>query len=160
MIATRSFETGSVISLCSGSIAVLDESNLQRMEREKADFSVMWWSKKKHMCLFLGPARFVNHDCDSNCRFTTLGSDAICFQALKSIKPGDEITTHYGHNYGGNNNCECWCASCEKYGRGWYTKNLESSPTKESTVTNTTTTTTNTNVTNGSFCFGIKKDAD
>ncbi|KAJ1676988.1 histone lysine methyltransferase Set9, partial [Spiromyces aspiralis] len=122
VIATRPFTAGSIINLCSGSIARLDEGDLARLEREKADFSVMWWSKKRHMCLFLGPARFVNHDCDSNCRFTALGSDAICFQVLKNIKPGQEITTHYGHNYFGANNCECLCASCEKYGRGGFAK--------------------------------------
>ncbi|KAJ1910110.1 histone lysine methyltransferase Set9 [Mycoemilia scoparia] len=135
VIATKPFMVGEIISLCSGSIACLDEANLRRMEKERADFSVMWWSKKKHMCLFLGPARFVNHDCDSNCRFTALGSDAICFQALKNIKPGEEITTHYGHSYFGTNNCECLCSSCERYGRGWFAKAL-GSPTRESNSIN------------------------
>ncbi|KAJ2446611.1 histone lysine methyltransferase Set9, partial [Coemansia sp. RSA 2424] len=122
VVATKRYTLGMVISLCSGSVARLSESEIQRMEREQADFSVMWWSKKKSMCLFLGPARFVNHDCDSNCRFTALGSDAICFQALRTIEPGEEITTHYGSSYFGENNCECLCATCEKYSRGWYAR--------------------------------------
>ncbi|KAJ2813454.1 histone lysine methyltransferase Set9 [Coemansia furcata] len=122
VVATKRYTLGMVISLCSGSVAKLSESEIQRMERESADFSVMWWSKKKSMCLFLGPARFVNHDCDSNCRFTALGSDAICFQALRTIEPGEEITTHYGSSYFGENNCECLCATCEKYSRGWYAR--------------------------------------
>ncbi|KAJ2688966.1 histone lysine methyltransferase Set9 [Coemansia spiralis] len=122
VVATKRYTLGMVISLCSGSVAKLSESEIQRMERESADFSVMWWSKKKSMCLFLGPARFVNHDCDSNCRFTALGSDAICFQALRTIEPGEEITTHYGSSYFGEGNCECLCATCEKYSRGWYAR--------------------------------------
>ncbi|KAJ2822859.1 histone lysine methyltransferase Set9, partial [Coemansia sp. 'formosensis'] len=122
VVATKRYTLGMVINLCSGSVAKLSESEIQRMERESADFSVMWWSKKKSMCLFLGPARFVNHDCDSNCRFTALGSDAICFQALRTIEPGEEITTHYGSSYFGENNCECLCATCEKYSRGWYAR--------------------------------------
>ncbi|KAJ2742884.1 histone lysine methyltransferase Set9 [Coemansia sp. BCRC 34301] len=122
VVATKQYTLGMVISLCSGSVARLSEEEIQRMEREQADFSVMWWSKKKSMCLFLGPARFVNHDCDSNCRFTALGSDAICFQALRTIEPGEEITTHYGSSYFGDNNCECLCATCEKYSRGWYAR--------------------------------------
>ncbi|KAJ2472725.1 histone lysine methyltransferase Set9, partial [Coemansia sp. RSA 2322] len=122
VVATKRYTLGMVISLCSGSVARLSEPEIQRMEREQADFSVMWWSKKKSMCLFLGPARFVNHDCDSNCRFTALGSDAICFQALRTIEPGEEITTHYGSSYFGDNNCECLCATCEKYSRGWYAR--------------------------------------
>ncbi|KAJ2853529.1 histone lysine methyltransferase Set9, partial [Coemansia asiatica] len=120
VVATKRYTLGMVISLCSGSVARLSDSEIERMENEKVDFSVMWWSKKKSMCLFLGPARFVNHDCDSNCRFTALGSDAIGFQALRTIEPGEEITTHYGSCYFGDNNCECLCATCEKYSRGWY----------------------------------------
>ncbi|PIA16185.1 SET domain-containing protein, partial [Coemansia reversa NRRL 1564] len=114
VVATKRYTLGMVISLCSGSVAKLSDREIKRMEQESADFSVMWWSKKKSMCLFLGPARFVNHDCDSNCRFTALGSDAICFQALRTIEPGEEITTHYGSNYFGDGNCECLCATCEK----------------------------------------------
>ncbi|KAJ2557993.1 histone lysine methyltransferase Set9 [Coemansia sp. RSA 1933] len=124
VVATKRYTLGMVISLCSGSVALLNEREIQRMEREQVDFSVMWWKKKKSMCLFLGPARFVNHDCDSNCQFTALGSDAICFQALRTIEPGDEITTHYGSDYFGPANCECLCATCEKYGRGWYASRL------------------------------------
>ncbi|KAJ1936560.1 histone lysine methyltransferase Set9, partial [Linderina macrospora] len=137
IVATKQYTLGMVINLCSGSVARLSEHEIGRLERERADFSVMWWSKKKSMCLFLGPARFVNHDCDSNCRFTALGSDAICFQALRTIEPGEEITTHYGSNYFGENNCECLCATCEKYSRGWYAHN-----SKPETTTTTTTTTT------------------
>ncbi|KAJ2490340.1 histone lysine methyltransferase Set9 [Coemansia sp. RSA 2050] len=122
VVATKRYTLGMVISLCSGSVAKLSESEIQRMEQESADFSVMWWSKKKSMYLFLGPARFVNHDCDSNCRFTALGSNAICFQALRTIEPGEEITTHYGSSYFGKGNCECLCATCEKYSRGWYAR--------------------------------------
>ncbi|KAJ2714727.1 histone lysine methyltransferase Set9 [Coemansia spiralis] len=120
VVATRQYRLGMVISLCSGRVARLSDQENQRMAEEEADFSVMWWNKKKAMCLFLGPARFVNHDCDSNCRFTACGSDAICFQAQRTIEPGEEITAHYGSSYFGENNCECLCATCEKYSRGWY----------------------------------------
>ncbi|KAJ2501387.1 histone lysine methyltransferase Set9 [Coemansia sp. RSA 1972] len=122
VVATKQYTLGMVINLCSGSVARLSDAETRRMETERADFSVIWWQKKKAMCLFLGPARFVNHDCDSNCQFTALGSDAICFQALRSIEPGEEITTHYGSSYFGENNCECLCATCERYGRGWYAR--------------------------------------
>ncbi|KAJ1744372.1 histone lysine methyltransferase Set9 [Coemansia sp. RSA 1290] len=120
VVATKRYELGMVISLCSGSVAKLSEKETQRMAEEHADFSVIWWQKQKSMCLFLGPARFVNHDCNPNCQFTALGSDAICFQALRTIEPGEEITTHYGNSYFGAENCECLCATCEKYSRGWF----------------------------------------
>ncbi|KAJ1963517.1 histone lysine methyltransferase Set9 [Dipsacomyces acuminosporus] len=127
IVATKRYTLGNVIGLCSGSIAVLDDEEIKRLEEEGEDFSVMWWNKKQSMCLFLGPARFVNHDCDSNCRFTPLGNDAIGFQALKTIEPGEEITTHYGFDYFGEGNCECLCATCEKFNRGWYAKNNKDS---------------------------------
>ncbi|KAJ1730116.1 histone lysine methyltransferase Set9 [Coemansia sp. Benny D160-2] len=120
VVATGRFMLGSTIRLCTGGVARLSDAEIERMEREQADFSVIWWSKKNSMCLLLGPARFVNHDCDANCRFTTQGADAICLQAQRTIEPGDEITTNYGDDYFGHNNCECLCATCEKYGRGWY----------------------------------------
>ncbi|KAJ1993034.1 histone lysine methyltransferase Set9 [Coemansia spiralis] len=120
VVATRRYTLGMVIPLCSGSIAQLSPMEIAKLEREHVDFSVMWWSKKKSMCLFLGPARFVNHDCDSNCRFTAQGADAICFQALRTIEPGEEITTDYGGSYFGENNQECLCATCERFGRGWF----------------------------------------
>ncbi|ORX74084.1 hypothetical protein DL89DRAFT_289726 [Linderina pennispora] len=101
IVATKQYTLGMVINLCSGSVAKLSEHEIGRLERERADFSVMWWSKKKSMCLFLGPARF----------------------ALRTIEPGEEITTHYGSSYFGENNCECLCATCEKYSRGWYARN-------------------------------------
>ncbi|KAJ2592022.1 histone lysine methyltransferase Set9, partial [Coemansia sp. RSA 1722] len=138
VVATKKYTLGMVISLCSGSVARLSEEEVGKLEAEKVDFSVMWWSKKKSMCLFLGPARFVNHDCDSNCRFTALGSDAIGFQALRTIEPGEEITTNYGNSYFGVDNCECLCATCEKYERGWYYRQQKMVDTPESTITDTT----------------------
>ncbi|KAJ2793106.1 histone lysine methyltransferase Set9, partial [Coemansia helicoidea] len=128
VVATRQYRLGMVISLCSGSVARLSEAENRRMAEEKADFSVIWWHKKKAMCLFLGPARFVNHDCDSNCQFTACGSDAVCFQAQRTIEPGEEITTNYGPSYFGENNCECLCATCEKYSRGWYATHSAAEP--------------------------------
>ncbi|KAJ2656524.1 histone lysine methyltransferase Set9 [Coemansia sp. RSA 1200] len=120
VVATKRFMLGSTIRLCTGGVAQLSAAEIERMEREQADFSVIWWSKKNSMYLLLGPARFVNHDCDANCRFTAQGADAICLQAQRTIEPGDEITTKYNNDYFGHNNCECLCATCEKYGRGWY----------------------------------------
>ncbi|KAJ2786621.1 histone lysine methyltransferase Set9 [Coemansia interrupta] len=122
VVATRRYAAGAVIGRCEGGVAQLSPAEVDDMAQRRADWSVMWWGKRRAMCLLLGPARFVNHDCASNARFTALAPSAICFQALRTILPGDEITTHYGNDYFGPGNCECLCATCERHGRGAYAR--------------------------------------
>ncbi|KAJ3094723.1 hypothetical protein HDU97_007641 [Phlyctochytrium planicorne] len=118
IISTREWNPGDEIRNCSGVIAELsaqDEENLANR-----DFSVMFSTRKACMCLFLGPARFVNHDCRPNCKFISLGANAICFKVIRPIKVGEEITTFYGDDYFGANNEECLCVSCERLKTGGF----------------------------------------
>jgi hypothetical protein len=71
-------------------------------------------------CMYLGPGRFVNHDCQPNCQLTAKSGMAMTFRVVKDIQVGEELTTFYGPNYFGVGNCECLCATCERYGEGWY----------------------------------------
>ena len=64
IVATQDFEIGDEIKTCSGVIAELTKDEEAALKNR--DFSVMYSTKKKCMCLFLGPARFVNHDCKPN----------------------------------------------------------------------------------------------
>ncbi|KAF9301007.1 Histone-lysine N-methyltransferase set9 [Mortierella antarctica] len=112
VIATRVFEAGHELRFCAGSIANLTIQEERDLEKKTSDFSVIRTSRRG-TCLFLGPARFVNHDCDPNCNFMPVGADVICFKALKSIDINEEITTYYGDNYFGVGNQECLCATCE-----------------------------------------------
>ncbi|KAF9435660.1 Histone-lysine N-methyltransferase set9 [Entomortierella beljakovae] len=121
VIANRRFEIGFELRYCAGTIAILNEQEERDLENRTSDFSVIKTSRKG-TCLFLGPARFVNHDCDPNCSFMSAGANVIYFKVLKSINVNDEITTHYGDNYFGPNNQECLCATCERLGRGGYRK--------------------------------------
>src|SRR5262245_29868234 len=43
-------------------------------------------------------ARYINHSCRPNAEAYVIGH-AIKIRAIKNIKPGDEITYHYGRNY-------------------------------------------------------------
>ncbi|KAI9017509.1 hypothetical protein BC832DRAFT_527031, partial [Gaertneriomyces semiglobifer] len=113
LIATRDFKSGDEIRHCTGVMA-----NLSEQEEEyllNCDFSVIYSSKRACNCLFLGPARFVNHDCKPNCQFIVGGNNVISFKVLRDIAAGDEITTYYSDNYFGKNNCECLCETCERY---------------------------------------------
>ncbi|KAF9931638.1 hypothetical protein FBU30_009814 [Linnemannia zychae] len=119
VIANRSFEVGDELRYCAGTIANLTEQEEKDLETKTSDFSVIKTSRRG-TCLFLGPARFVNHDCDPNCSFMSAGSSAIYFKVQKPININDEITTHYGDNYFGVDNQECLCATCERLGQGGY----------------------------------------
>ncbi|TPX72247.1 hypothetical protein SpCBS45565_g00563 [Spizellomyces sp. 'palustris'] len=121
IIATREFNAGDQIPHCTGVIAELDEDDEEYLVNR--DFSVMFSTKKDCMCLFLGPARFVNHDCDPNCKFILLNERAnlICFKVLRDIRVGEELTTFYGSNYFGEDNKECLCETCERLQKGGFT---------------------------------------
>ncbi|KAG0333472.1 Histone-lysine N-methyltransferase set9 [Podila humilis] len=124
VIATRAFEPGSELRFCAGSMAHLTLQQEKDLEKKTSDFSVIKTSRRG-TCLFLGPARFVNHDCDPNCNFMSGGADVIYFRALRSIGVNDEITTYYGDNYFGIGNQECLCATCERLGQGRYRSHNE-----------------------------------
>ncbi|KAI7906010.1 uncharacterized protein BX663DRAFT_498502 [Cokeromyces recurvatus] len=132
LIATKNWNVGDEMRLLTGMIACLDPKDDAELKKGNRDFSVMWSTRKNCSCLFLGPARFANHDCDSNCKFIALGQNSIIFKVIKDIKFGEEITVYYGKHYFGENNCECKCSTCENLGMGYFAS-LE---TKEnSTVT-------------------------
>lgn len=90
------------------------------LDFQRQDFSIVISSRKKTPSLFLGPARFANHDCHANARLVTKSNDGMEIVAVRDIQEGEEITVTYGADYFGENNCECLCLSCEKAGRnGW-----------------------------------------
>lgn len=70
IVATRQWKTGDEMHACSGLIAELTDEEEQWLKDR--DFSVMFSVKANCMCLFLGPARFVNHDCRPNCKVCSL----------------------------------------------------------------------------------------
>lgn len=90
------------------------------LDLTRRDFSIVMSSRKKVPSLFLGPARFANHDCDANARLSTRGSTGMAVVAARTIDAGEEITVTYGADYFGDDNCECLCETCERFGRnGW-----------------------------------------
>ena len=58
-------------------------------------------------------ARYINHSCRPNAEVYFV-KHAIKIRAIKSIKPGDEITYHYGRNYfeAFIKDVGCRCAAC------------------------------------------------
>ncbi|OCB86840.1 hypothetical protein A7U60_g6013 [Sanghuangporus baumii] len=131
ILATRPMPAGFLIAELKGSMAELTEEEDKdlknpsgRADGGRRDFSVIHSKQLKKNHLFLGPARFVNHDCDNNCELFRDGR-YITFRTLRPIVVGQEITAHYGEGYFGKNNRHCLCETCERRGRGGFTPQSE-----------------------------------
>ncbi|KAH6625580.1 histone-lysine N-methyltransferase SET9 [Boeremia exigua] len=131
--ARRNINPREEIKYLTGVQVAMTEEQEQRLELARKDFSLVISSRKKTRSLFLGPARFANHDCDANARLSTKGYDGMQIVAAKPIKAGDEITVSYGEDYFGENNEECLCKTCEERGvNGWAPmKRIEDSEDEE-----------------------------
>lgn len=118
--ARRSIKKGELVKYLSGIQAPITKEEEKDLDLTRRDFSIVMSSRKKTPSLFLGPARFANHDCDANARLTTRGFNGMTVVAARDIKRGEEITVTYGNDYFGIDNCECLCGTCERLQRnGW-----------------------------------------
>lgn len=137
VVATKPFKAGDLVIMCKGGVkdltkteddALREEAALSRERRKEQqyggvlgpgrDFSVIRSARKGCSQLLLGPARFVNHDCDPNCEFHRLGQSQMVFRCLRDVGLNEEITTYYGDNYFEVENAECMCRTCELRGEG------------------------------------------
>ncbi len=118
--ARRPIKQGDSIKYLCGNLVAMTSEEEKDLDLTRRDFSIVMSSRKKTPSLFLGPARFSNHDCNANARLVTRGSDGMQVYAVRNIRVGEEITVNYGENYFGEGNCECLCGTCEAEGRnGW-----------------------------------------
>lgn len=151
VLAMRTFKPGELISHCKGGLkdltkseddALREEATASREIRKDSeykgvlgpgrDFSVIRSARKGCSQLLLGPARFVNHDCNPNTEFYRMGSTMV-FKVIRPIHRNEEITTFYGENYFEWANAECMCATCEARGTGAFSDPsaaAEDAPTK------------------------------
>ncbi|KAK0738788.1 hypothetical protein B0T18DRAFT_395016 [Schizothecium vesticola] len=111
--ARRFIKRNEPIKYLSGIQVVISPEEEADMASRKKDFSLVVSSRSKSTSLFMGPARFANHDCDANARLVTRGQAGIEIISCRDIEVGEEITVTYGENYFGDDNCECLCQSCE-----------------------------------------------
>ena len=120
IIARRDIKKGETIRYLCGVQVIMTPEEEADIALRKRDFSVVISSRNKTASLFLGPARFANHDCGANARLMTSGAAGMEIIAVREIEIGDEITVTYGDNYFGEDNCECLCKTCEeRQENGW-----------------------------------------
>ncbi|EPS38366.1 hypothetical protein H072_8022 [Dactylellina haptotyla CBS 200.50] len=125
VLARSEIHKGDSIRNLSGvMVTMTKEEEAEFNEASNRDFSIIHSSRKAGAQIFLGPARFVNHDCSPNCRFVSASKSTVTFAALRRIEPGEEITVYYSDDYFGFNNAECLCQSCEKEMKGGWAKSV------------------------------------
>lgn len=118
--ARRFIKKGEVVKYLCGIQVIMTPEEEADIALRKRDFSIVISSRNKSASLFLGPARFANHDCGANARLMTSGVVGMEIIAVRDIDIGDEITVTYGENYFGEDNCECLCQTCEdQRENGW-----------------------------------------
>ncbi|KAI8942229.1 Histone-lysine N-methyltransferase set9 [Plenodomus lindquistii] len=118
--ARRDINAREEIKYLTGVQVGLTEEQEKTLEQQSKDFSLVYSSRTKTRSLFLGPARFANHDCDSNAKLVTKGNMGMQIVAVKPIDEGEEITVSYGDDYFGDDNEECLCHTCEvRQQNGW-----------------------------------------
>ena len=120
IIARRYIRRNESIKYLSGIQVNITPEEEKEIAVRKKDFSIVVSSRNKCTSLFMGPARFANHDCNANAKLVTTSHAGIEIIATRNIDVGDEITVTYGDNYFGEDNCECLCQACEDGMRnGW-----------------------------------------
>ena len=134
--ARRFIKKGETIKYLCGNLVAMTSEEEKDLDLTRRDFSIVMSSRKKTPSLFLGPARFANHDCNANARLVTTGADGMQVVAARDIGVGDQITVTYGEDYFGIGNCECLCMTCELEGQnGWADQTLNINPNSTATPT-------------------------
>jgi len=109
-----------MVKYLTGVLVKMSDNEEQSFSQVQSDFSIIYSSRVGAMSLLLGPARFINHDCEPNCKFTTAGKEHVNLYVERDIRVGEEITVKYADDYFGEGNRECLCRTCEGLGRsGW-----------------------------------------
>lgn len=125
--ARKPIKKGHTIKYLCGTMVSMTPEEEEDLDLTRRDFSIVMSSRKKTPSLFLGPARFANHDCDASGKLVTRGSEGMEVVATRDIKVGEEITVSYGEDYFGSSNCECLCRTCELAVRnGWSNESFTS----------------------------------
>ncbi|KAM0252364.1 hypothetical protein ACHAQJ_007746 [Trichoderma viride] len=120
VIARRYIKRNETIKYLAGIQINITPEEEREITIRKKDFSIVVSSRKKCTSLFMGPARFANHDCRANAKLMTTGHSTIEIVASRPIDVGEEITVTYSDCYFGDDNCECLCRTCEQELRnGW-----------------------------------------
>ena len=121
VISSKNYKKNDILTLVEGTWGVMNTQENEEFKANQCDFSVMYSSAKKTYNVFLGPPRFINHDCLNNVEYYRQGTKVL-LRATRPIKKGEELFTSYGDEYfkhkiinaAGNEEIvnDCRCDSC------------------------------------------------
>jgi histone-lysine N-methyltransferase SUV420H len=118
--ARRRIKAGEPVKYLVGTLVPLTAEESKNLDITNRNFSIVTSARKKFSSIFLGPARFANHDCNANARLEVRGNDGMQVVAVQNIDVGEELTVSYGNDYFGPDNIDCLCHTCEVLERnGW-----------------------------------------
>jgi [histone H4]-N-methyl-L-lysine20 N-methyltransferase len=119
--ARRFIRKGEVIKyLCGTRVRLTSKQNAKLGDH----FSLVEQTKNKATSLFLGLARFGNHDCAANAELMPIGRTV---SASRDILISEEITLSYSDNYFDDENYNCLCRTCEDAQRNGWQQGCDSS---------------------------------
>ena len=114
VVAKKKFRPETVISGLEGFTETVSDDELT----EDMSFSVFAPTNNfKSTRIMLGPASFVNHECNPNARYVESGEKnktIISIQAIRTVENDEEISVFYSPDYFGDNNRNCQCTTCMK----------------------------------------------
>lgn len=94
--ARRYIKKGETVKYLCGVQVHMTEDEEDFIKSSRRDFSIVVSGRSGTASLFLGPARFANHDCDANARLNPTGNSGMEIVAYRNIDEGEEITVSYG----------------------------------------------------------------
>ena len=114
VVAKKKFRPKTVISGLEGFTETVSDDELT----EDMSFSVFAPTNNfKSTRIMLGPASFVNHECNPNAQYVVSGEKnktIISILAIRTVEIDEEISVFYSPDYFGDNNRNCQCTTCMK----------------------------------------------
>jgi len=96
VMARRLIKKGEVVKYLCGIQVLMTDEEEESIKSSRRDFSIVVSSRNTKTSLFLGPARFANHDCGANAKLMTSGKEGMDIIAVRDIEEGEEVTVSYG----------------------------------------------------------------
>jgi histone-lysine N-methyltransferase SUV420H len=111
LIASRKVAKGIEVKYLRGKLVSITPDEEEALAAQHLNFST-FASDLTGLSTLLGPARLLNHDCESNARLVTVPrSKEVLVVTKRDIFPGEEITVDYGDDYFDPG--DCLCQTCE-----------------------------------------------